>query len=534
MARAEMLMHSNPDSALSVLGKIEAGQLHNRHDIALYSLLYSQALDKNYIDLTSDSTIAPAVDYYTKRENHNRKAQSLYYLGRIHYNAKEIELAAEAFLEAKEAVLKTDNHFLSGQIYNILGKLYYDQRLFTEAVDAYKHSAIFFKKANEPKRYANALSYAGKCCYLLKKDSLALEYFCAAADTYEAIGDNYNFMIVSYSIIDLQLSKKDLNSAYMQIKELQRLYNNDTIAARTYPLWSRLHYMKNDYESARNMAHKALEHSFFNTDIKAGTLLLLKNIYLAEKNYKEANHYGQEYLRVSDSLNRAKENHHLKEIEARFSKERLQQSYYELESKHSQNRLIYVVSILALIILSLCAYMFQRHRLKILNQKYLEDIRSLEMLNHHLALMHNGNTAPTSEVLAGMKSRIAYIKDLLDGAYTTNNHPEKFYKKFQECTQKHSYDNFSDLVYIANKANNGVMDYIKERYPSLTEKEIFYCSLIYLGFSTNAIRMMYGHQNETSIYNTRSKINKKMDIRHIKLESFLNQLIYEAANQKQA
>ena len=104
MARAEMLMHSNPDSALSVLGEIEAGQLHNRHDIALYSLLYSQALDKNYIDLTSDSTIAPAVDYYTKRENHNRKAQSLYYLGRIHYNAKEIELAAEAFLEAKEAV----------------------------------------------------------------------------------------------------------------------------------------------------------------------------------------------------------------------------------------------------------------------------------------------------------------------------------------------------------------------------------------------------------------------------------------------
>ena len=94
MARAEMLMHTLPDSALFILTNIEAGQLQNRHDRALYSLLYSQALDKNYIDITSDSIISTAVHYYSKSKNFNRKAQSLYYLGRIHCNAGESTPAA--------------------------------------------------------------------------------------------------------------------------------------------------------------------------------------------------------------------------------------------------------------------------------------------------------------------------------------------------------------------------------------------------------------------------------------------------------
>ena len=203
MARAEMLMHTLPDSALFILRNIEAGQLQNCHDRALYSLLYSQALDKNYIDITSDSIISTAVHYYSKSKNHNRKAQSLYYLGRTHYNGNEIEAAAEAFLKAKEAVLKTDNHFLSGQIYNILGKLYYEQQLFTEAADAYKNSSNLFKLANEPKRLANALSYTGKCYYLLGLDSIAIKYHKDAIEVYKGISEYSGILKNAYAIAEI-------------------------------------------------------------------------------------------------------------------------------------------------------------------------------------------------------------------------------------------------------------------------------------------------------------------------------------------
>ncbi|MBR5856619.1 MAG: hypothetical protein IKY70_05040, partial [Bacteroidales bacterium] len=80
-----MLMQNFPDSSLFILQSISPEQLKTEREVALYSLLYSQAIDKNYIDITNDSIIAKAVCYYSNRTDENRKAQSWYYLGRVYY-----------------------------------------------------------------------------------------------------------------------------------------------------------------------------------------------------------------------------------------------------------------------------------------------------------------------------------------------------------------------------------------------------------------------------------------------------------------
>ena len=65
--QAESIMDQQPDSALSLLKQIEGNRILSEKQNALYALLYSQALDKNYIDITNDSLINIAVDYY---QNH--------------------------------------------------------------------------------------------------------------------------------------------------------------------------------------------------------------------------------------------------------------------------------------------------------------------------------------------------------------------------------------------------------------------------------------------------------------------------------
>ena len=50
--------------AFRVLEGIDKSELTSKELEAKYALLLSQALDKNYIDLQSDSIIAPAVRYY--------------------------------------------------------------------------------------------------------------------------------------------------------------------------------------------------------------------------------------------------------------------------------------------------------------------------------------------------------------------------------------------------------------------------------------------------------------------------------------
>lgn len=115
---AESLLNSKPDSAFVLLEKCSGNKFNSSDKLnARYALLYSMALDKNYIDITSDSVIAPAVKYYERHGSIEDKLRMKYYLGRIRYNAGNYSNAIVLFEEAAELVAKIDNSLMAGLIY---------------------------------------------------------------------------------------------------------------------------------------------------------------------------------------------------------------------------------------------------------------------------------------------------------------------------------------------------------------------------------------------------------------------------------
>ena len=76
-------IQERPDSALHVLEGIDTLQLHSASLRAQYSLLYTMALDKNYIDTSDFRLILPALAYYENHGNANGKMLSDYYAGRL-------------------------------------------------------------------------------------------------------------------------------------------------------------------------------------------------------------------------------------------------------------------------------------------------------------------------------------------------------------------------------------------------------------------------------------------------------------------
>ena len=68
LERAKTLMDARPDSSLQILDSIDASRLRGG-DRALYALLLTQARDKNYLDLSNDTIINEAVDYYGREED---------------------------------------------------------------------------------------------------------------------------------------------------------------------------------------------------------------------------------------------------------------------------------------------------------------------------------------------------------------------------------------------------------------------------------------------------------------------------------
>ena len=155
---ADVHMEENPQMALETLESIDREMLTTRKVQAKFALLYTMALDKNYIDVASDSIIAPAVRYYENHGTAEEKFKTLYYSGRIYQNAGDMESAMEKFVEAE--------HHISSQIdENLIARLYKAKMVAYQSIFDYKsavgqahNAARYYLSANDSVRYLNAIN----------------------------------------------------------------------------------------------------------------------------------------------------------------------------------------------------------------------------------------------------------------------------------------------------------------------------------------------------------------------------------------
>ena len=145
--RAETLMDEHPDSSLTLLRTLTLGDFQQESNRARYALLHSQALDKNYIDVTSDSIISVAVDYYQDEDEVRNKFLSYYYVGRVHANGERYLQATSCLMEAEQLADEVNDDYLSGLLYSEMGRiyrLYYD---YPKSLEAHQKAADCYERA---------------------------------------------------------------------------------------------------------------------------------------------------------------------------------------------------------------------------------------------------------------------------------------------------------------------------------------------------------------------------------------------------
>lgn len=145
--RAEAVMNEYPDSALNLLRTLTFDDFQKESNRARYALLHSQALDKNYIDVTSDSLISVAVEYYKDKDDMRSKFLSYYYLGRVHANGERYLQATSSLMESEQLVEEVGDNYLSGLLYSEMGRiyrLYYD---YPKSLEAYQKAVDFYERA---------------------------------------------------------------------------------------------------------------------------------------------------------------------------------------------------------------------------------------------------------------------------------------------------------------------------------------------------------------------------------------------------
>ena len=162
--RAETLMNEYPDSALAVLNTLSPDAMGKESTRALYALLYTQAQDKNYIDVTNDSLITLATDYYRQTDDVRRKFLSFYYRGRVLVNAGNYLDATTCYMEAEQLADEVGDDYLSGLLYAEMGRiyrLYYD---YPKSLEAYQKAADCYERAGKI-RHRNYMWYNQSTVY---------------------------------------------------------------------------------------------------------------------------------------------------------------------------------------------------------------------------------------------------------------------------------------------------------------------------------------------------------------------------------
>ncbi len=142
----ESYIHERPDSALAVLESIDPAKLRSARLRAEYSLWYTAALDKNYIDTTDLEVIRPAYEYYSRHGRPVDKMRANYYRGCIYVHRHDDMSAMNYYMLALEDSSKVeDNHYkelVNSAISDIFSRDFnYDQEV-KYALDAIRYARL--------------------------------------------------------------------------------------------------------------------------------------------------------------------------------------------------------------------------------------------------------------------------------------------------------------------------------------------------------------------------------------------------------
>lgn len=104
---------------------------------------------------------------------------------------------------------------------------------------------------------------------------------------------------------------------------------------------------------------------------------------------------------------------------------------------------------------------------------------------------------------------------MTETAALSGDNPALLMRKFHNYIFTGTESRQSVIRHIQPMANfkcNGIIDFLRETCPKLTEDDLTFCSLLCLGFAPNSIQMLFGQSHPTSFYNRRARLRRRLGI----------------------
>lgn len=500
----ESFIEDRPDSALAVLENISMKALADTKQKAHHSLLYSMALDKNFIDKTDFSILQPAIDYYLKRGNETEKLRTYYYMGRIYDNAQNDEKAMESFVLGLKNGNKTTDYLTLGRTLfakaQIHIRIYEFDKFSKEMIKASEQ----FKKCNKQSSYFNSLTQALRGLIITNDTTGTAELI--AQELQEIVDTNNKSQLINYYSAQIHFSM-----AYKSNTETEKLLDDCiNMIPPGNAIWLTIanHYLEsNQYENGIEAFNK---YSQENPSKTSGYYAIASKLYEMSGNPVSALENYRMYIKLSDSADME-----IFRRDTKFIEERHKLELDNIRVKNRKN--IILITALTLLALLAMLLLWFRNRLRlrsIENTSLIKEKEDYKTLCNNLTaeketliMILNNSKNLDSDIRNAIENRLTilnkFIKAYLLNDWSITNKAEQELEKMFNNKTKFIRDN--KLVIQGNYP--AFIKYLQDK--GLTEKEIDFCCLYTMGLKAVHIGQYLG---TTNIYNISSSIRKKLGI----------------------
>ena len=251
LQKAESIVELHPDSVLALLDSIQNPYMLTKVQHAEYVLRLVQAKDKCDKDISSDTLIFQARDYFEIKNSFNELAFAEFYCGRVFQAKGKRNEAMKAYLKAGSVAKTLNNKGLIGLSEFFCGLLDYDQHLFDEAIIHLKEATFNFSQTEgKNKNQVVPYNYIGNSFLLNQLPDSAFFYYNKGLLVARQYNDSANELRIVQNIGVAYLKLGNTKQAKESLKKAFALSSGKSQKSKIYLNLADIYYSEGLKDSA--------------------------------------------------------------------------------------------------------------------------------------------------------------------------------------------------------------------------------------------------------------------------------------------
>lgn len=518
LQQVEQCIEAHPDSALKMLNGIPNPNELGEKERADYLLLLTQARDKNIMDISADSSIIFAIDYYKRSGDKRKYGIAMYYYGRVLQKSKEGAKAMKVFLEARQILENIEEHKMLGLLCANISVLNREQSLYEEAI-SYCHEAIdYYYQAKDTLGVAYAYQTMGSSFFLIQEMDSVYQY---TTQSLKLLANNpIRLQIAAMKTLGLMYSfEKQYSKAEATFLEIIDMEPDNSRLVSHYVSLGRIYWLMGNNENAKKYLIPCLDSP--NPFTRSAAYVILADMAKSNHDYKQAlilKEKSDSLLSVAESKDK-REN--LIQLQNKYQNEIMEKEKLQIELKNRTKQFVLIV--LLTLFLGMAYYFYKRYWLTKVQMQRIQ--KTLEKNNKQIELylieienykkQKNKNDSDTDSKICRLSHQ---IDELIQENAELRSKADvceliRILKNRGVVAEKLTQKEWDKIFKLVNCLYFDILIRFKLDYKRLTKRDFEMIAFLLLGFTPKELMFIFDAKDTHTIFTAKSRLKKRLRLK---------------------